>query len=100
MKIMKKKFIQAEVSEEIHRRFENHPLHRGRNQRPFAGEVLEKWLETPEAQIPIMKEEVRILYQRLDWMNRKLESTSKLEARLQALEQKMASLSPISQAAS
>jgi hypothetical protein len=94
------KFIQAEVSSDVHRRFGNHPLHRGKNQRPFAGEVLEKWLESPEAQLPILKEELRMLSERVLWMGKQLDLLPTLEARLAEMERKLDPCVPPAAAAS
>ncbi len=80
------RFIQAEVPPELHARFENHPLHRGKNQRPFAAEIIEKWLRSPEARLAELEEQVRARACQLEWMNRRLQHLEALERRVKALE--------------
>ena len=71
-----KTYIQAEVSLETHRRFTTHPNHRDKTQREFTNEIIEKYLASPEAQIPRLNKQVSSLVARIEW----------LESRLRALE--------------
>ena len=81
-----KKFIQAEVSAEIHARFENHPLHRGKTQREFAGEALVQFLETPQVKLAEIEDQNRRLTERLEWISRQLQRQGAIERRLKDLE--------------
>lgn len=80
------RFIQAEVPPELHARFENHPLRRGKNQRPFTAEIIEKWLRSPEARLAELEEQIRAQARQLEWMTRRLQQLDALERRVKALE--------------
>ncbi len=80
------RFIQAEVPPELHARFENHPLHRGKNQRPFTAEIIEKWLLSPEARLAELEDRARAQDRLVESLTRRMQRLDALERRVKDLE--------------